>query len=212
MRILLADDEDVARLKLGAILKRSGYEVLTAADGNQAWHILQHPDAPRLALLDWMMPGVDGIELCRKVRALPSHDPIYLILLTSKGAKEDIVAGLKSGANDYITKPFDREELEARVHVGSRVVELQQSLARRVRELEEALAEIKQLRGLLPICSYCKKIRNDDNYWEQVESYLGARSAVQFSHSICPGCWEKVVAEELGLRRDEMPHPGHSPV
>jgi sigma-B regulation protein RsbU (phosphoserine phosphatase) len=198
MRLLVADDEDVTRLRLEALLTRAGHEVVSAGDGNQAWQILQRPDAPRLALLDWMMPGLDGIELCRKVRALPAADPIYLILLTSKGEKEHIVEGLQSGANDYITKPFDRAELQARVQVGCQVVALQLDLARRVRELEESLAEIKQLRGLLPICSYCKKIRNDHNYWEQVETYLGARSAVQFSHGICPECWDNVVVPELG--------------
>jgi phosphoserine phosphatase RsbU/P len=128
--------------------------------------------------------------------------PPYLILLTAKGRREDIITGLKAGANDYVTKPFDREELRARVQVGARIVELQHSLADRVHALEEALARVKQLQGLLPICSYCKKIRDDQNYWQQVENYISRHSEAQFSHSICPGCYEQLVKPELDqLRR-----------
>src|SRR5579859_1179283 len=110
MKILVADDEIVTRLKLEALLRHWNYQVVTAADGNEAWRILQQPEAPRLALVDWIMPEMDGTELCRNVHGLSGDQPIYLILLTSKDAKADIVAGLQSGANDYITKPFDREE------------------------------------------------------------------------------------------------------
>src|SRR5262249_57910928 len=98
------------------------------------------------------------------------------------------VTGLQSGANDYVTKPFDRAELQARVCVGKSVVELQRSLALRVRELEDALSQVRQLQGLLPICCYCKKIRDDRNYWQQVETYVGDHSAARFSHAICPDC------------------------
>jgi sigma-B regulation protein RsbU (phosphoserine phosphatase) len=135
---------------------------------------------------------------------MPSSTPPYLILLTAKGGREDLVTGLEAGANDYVTKPFNREELRARVQVGVRMVELQQSLADRVKALEEALARVKQLQGLLPICSYCKKIRDDQNYWQQVESYIAEHSQAQFSHSICPDCYEKLVKPELDqLRRQQ---------
>ena len=197
MKVLIAEDDSISRLMLQSMLVEWGYEVIAVADGVEAWRTLQSPDAPRLAVLDWVMPGMDGVEVCRRVRARPTQDPVHLILLTSRDEKADIVAGLKGGASDYVTKPFDRDELQARIQVGRTVVELQQSLAARVRELEEALTQVKQLQGLLPICCYCKKIRDDKNYWQQVEEYLGHHSALQFSHGICPHCWEKVVKPQL---------------
>jgi response regulator RpfG family c-di-GMP phosphodiesterase len=112
-------------------------------------------------------------------------------LLTGRDAKADVVAGLLAGANDYVTKPFDREELRARLHVGRQVVELQHSLAARVQQLEKALSQVNSLEGLLPICTYCKKIRDDNNYWEQVETYLLDHSEVRFSHGICPDCLQR---------------------
>ncbi len=107
------------------------------------------------------------------------------------------MAGLDSGADDYITKPFDRDELQARINVGLRMAALQQSLAERVADLEEALKRVKQLQGLLPICCYCKCIRNDGNYWQRVEEYIGEHSDAQFSHGICPKCFDTVVKEQL---------------
>ncbi len=202
MKILVAEDDMVSRRLLEATLVKWGYEVVVTCDGAEAWAVLQGADAPPLAILDWMMPGMDGIELCRKVRQALMPTPPYLILLTAKGRREDVVTGLRSGANDYVTKPFDREELRARVQVGIRIVELQQSLADRVKALEDALARVKQLQGLLPICSYCKKIRDDQNYWQQVENYISEHSEAQFSHSICPDCYERHVKPELDqLRR-----------
>ena len=202
MKILIAEDDMVSRRLLEATLIKWGYGVVVTCDGAEAWEALQSADAPPLAIVDWMMPGMDGIELCRRVRHELTHTPPYLILLTAKGRRQDVVTGLRSGANDYVTKPFDREELQARVQVGMRIVELQHSLADRVKALEEALARVKQLQGLLPICSYCKKIRDDQNYWQQVENYISEHSEAQFSHSICPDCYERRVKPELDqLRR-----------
>jgi DNA-binding response OmpR family regulator len=150
-----------------------------------------------MALLDWQMPGIDGLEVCRAVRAKVQSLPVYIILLTSAGGSQNIIQGFKSGANDYVTKPFDCDELGARLEVGRRMVELQLSLAARVTQLEEALARVKQLQGLLPICSYCKKIRNDKNYWQQVEGFIRDHSEAQFTHGICPDCYEKIVQAEL---------------
>jgi DNA-binding response OmpR family regulator len=197
MRILVAEDQAVSRRILEATLRKWGYEVIAVEDGTQAWEALQAEDAPPLVILDWLMPGMDGIEICRQIRQSPSRRPIYLILLTARGGSEDKVTGLQSGADDYITKPFNHEELRARVQVGIRVLELQGALAQRVRELEEALSRVKTLQGLLPICSYCKKIRNDRNYWQQVEGYISDHSQAQFSHGICPECYARFVQPEL---------------
>jgi DNA-binding response OmpR family regulator len=117
------------------------------------------------------------------------------MLLTSRSARSDLVAGLEAGADDYLVKPFDLGELRARVHVGMRVATLQERLADRVAELQAALASVKQLSGLLPICSYCKRIRSDKDYWEQVDSYVAHHSEAQFSHGICPTCYTKVMEE-----------------
>ena len=200
MRILIAEDEPVSCLLLEKTLIAWGHEAVVTHDGAQAWAALQEKDAPTLAILDWMMPGMDGVEVCSRVRQKQTTPPAYLILLTAKGLKTDIVEGLIAGANDYVTKPFDRAELRARVQVGVTVVELQQSLADRVIELEDALAHVMLLQGILPICSYCKHVRDDQNYWQSVEYYIGEHSEAKFSHSICPACYETLIQPQL----DEM--------
>jgi DNA-binding response OmpR family regulator len=195
MKVLIAEDEPVSRRLLESALARWGYEVVTAVDGEQAWALLQQAGAPTIMVLDWLMPHLDGIEICRRVRAHPRLGSAYVILLTSRTAKEDIVEGLEAGADDYVTKPFDTSELRARMQVGVRVVNLQSALADRVHQLEDALSRVKQLQGLLPICCYCKKIRDDKNYWHQVESYVGSHADVRFSHGICPECSDKLRVE-----------------
>jgi DNA-binding response OmpR family regulator len=197
MRILIAEDNATSRRALEANLVGWGFDVVSTEDGEQAWSVLQQPDAPKLAILDWMMPGQDGVEVCRRARTIESTEPPYLILLTARGSQGDIVAGLEGGADDYLTKPVDRAELRARLQAGQRVVNLQSSLATRVRELEAALAKVKRLQGLLPICSYCKKVRSDENYWQQVDAYITEHSDLRLSHGICPDCFETVMREEL---------------
>jgi CheY-like chemotaxis protein len=164
---------------------------------------LQQPDAPPLAIVDWMMPGLDGIEICRRLRRVETATPTYVILLTSRDAAADVVEGLRAGADDYVTKPPNEDELLARISVGARVIALQQTLADRVRRLEDALANVKQLQGLLPMCSYCKRIRDDHNYWQQVESYISEHSGVQFSHGYCPDCFRKYVEPQLDALDDK---------
>lgn len=129
MKILIADDDVTSRAVLAGVLAKFGHEVVQTVDGAQAWETMQRPDAPRLAILDWMMPGLGGLDVCRLVRSLPSDQPQYIIILTSKGEKENIVDGLEAGADDYLAKPFDAGELRARVDVGARLVELQARLS-----------------------------------------------------------------------------------
>ena len=196
MRILIADDERFSLHLLKTVLTKEGNEIVSCSAGDEALRVLREPARPEIAILDWMMPGLNGIDVCREARAIPGLST-YLILLTSRDGAQDLIQGLAAGADDYIVKPFNPAELQARVDVGARIVTLQRRLADRVRELESALQKVKQLQGLLPICSYCKKIRNDQNYWEQVEGYLSKASDVRFSHGICPECFKKHAEPEM---------------
>ena len=128
MKILIAEDEKITRTMLARKLNNWGYEVVSAPDGNEAWEILQQKDAPNLIIIDWMMPGMDGVEICRRLKQIETKTPSYIILLTSLDNEEDIVAGLDAGADDYITKPFKNSELRSRINVGRRMIELQASL------------------------------------------------------------------------------------
>ena len=206
MRVLIADDEATTRRLIQATLTGWGFEVLVAVDGDAALRILKGPSPPEIALLDWMMPGADGLEVCRRLRTALPDTPAYIILVTARGGLANIVQGLEAGADDYITKPFDPRELRARLHAGARIVQLQKALVERFHELEEALKRVKQLQGLLPICSYCKKIRNDRNYWEQVDAYVASHSEAQFSHGVCPECYELHMRPQL-----ERLHEGDVP-
>jgi len=202
VRILIAEDEPVSRHLLEATLSEWGYEVTSVEDGPQALAALRRPDGPKLAVLDWEMPGVSGPEVCRHLRAEPTPEPPYVLLLTVRDETSDLVEGLRSGANDYVVKPFRRDELAARLHVAGRLLDLQHQLAQRVAELEQALAQVRRLRGLIPICAWCKKVRNDQNYWQQVEDYVTEHSDARFNHSMCPECFAKQMAE-LNAERGE---------
>jgi DNA-binding response OmpR family regulator len=197
VRVLIAEDDRVSRRLLEATLTRWSYEVISTADGCEALAALGVEAPPPLAIFDLMMPCLDGIELCRLIRQSPTLNLTYVLLLTTRSDKRDLIEGLRAGADDYLAKPYDHDELRARLQVGERVIALQQKLAARVSELEAALSQVKQLRGLLPICSYCKRIRDDQNYWEQVDSYIAKHSAAQFSHGICPDCYRSRVRQEL---------------
>ena len=203
MKILLAEDDPLYARLLQRLLEGE-YEVGLARDGVEAWEALQAENPPQLAVLDWLMPRMDGIEVCRRVRQRPKMASTYMILLTSRDRIKDILAGFEAGADDYLVKPCDPEELRARVRVGRRVVELQSALAAHVAQLEQALARVRQLQGLLPICAYCKRIRNDENYWEQLETYVSAHSEASFSHGICPNCYQSIMKPQIeSIRADK---------
>jgi len=190
--VLIADDDKVTLNVLNDVLTRAGYDVITATDGEQAWKKLQQSPV-QLAVLDWLMPGMEGIEICQRAAKEPKLANRYFILLTGKDKTDDLVVGLQSGASDYLRKPFNEAELLARVEVGMRFIKLQKKLAERVEEMERALATVRRLEGLLPICSYCKRIRNEQDYWERVDNYISQHANVRFSHNICPDCYEKHV-------------------
>jgi DNA-binding response OmpR family regulator len=195
MHILIAEDDSTSRLVLSGVLRKRGYEITETVNGSEAWLAMQKEEAPSLAIIDWMMPEINGLELIRLIREQNTNRPPYIIMLTTRGEKEDIISGLEAGANDYLAKPFDPNELCARIEVGRRVLELQDLLATKVEALNLALEQIKTLRGIVPICSHCKKIRDDSGYWNQVEVYIRNHTEAEFSHGICPDCAVKFYLE-----------------
>jgi sigma-B regulation protein RsbU (phosphoserine phosphatase) len=208
LKVLVADDDRLARRLLETVLTGWGYEVVVAGDGDAAWSVLSGDnEPPPIAVLDWVMPGMTGVEVCQKVRARASLSHLYIVVLTTRSGTEDLVAALEAGADDHLTKPFLPAELKARMRVGERVARLQQSLKDRVTALERALADVTQLQGLLPICMYCKKIRTDNNYWQQVDSYIGEHSGATFTHGICPECRETRVKAEIERARRSLGRP-----
>lgn len=197
IRLLVADDDRIATKILTAAIKDWPFDVTVVHDGESAWSVMTE-QRPQIAVLDWEMPGADGPELCRRARQTPECAGTYIILLTGREGRANLIHGLGAGADDYVTKPFDREEFLVRIQVGARVAALQQRLAERVDELQAALANVRQLEGFIAICSYCKRIRSDAQQWEQMERYISDHSHAQFSHGICPDCYEKV-REEFGV-------------
>lgn len=190
MKILLAEDEAVSRKILKKALEGWKHEVIEVSDGVQALEALKSDVDLRLAIVDWMMPIMDGIEVVRQARASISNADryVYIIVLTQKDSRLDIVAGLEAGADDYMVKPFDPDELEVRIRSGQRIVELQCELAETNLRLRNALADVKKLSGFLPLCASCKRIRDAEGNWQQIESYISRHSEAHFSHSVCPDC------------------------
>ena len=202
MRILIAEDDATSRMVLASILTGEGFDVTSAEDGGAAWQLLQQPGAPSLAIVDLMMPGLDGLELVRRVRALPNAVPPYLIIVSTKDDKADVVAGLGAGANDYLTKPYDPGELRARIEVGRQLIETRIALNEKVEELELALKEVRTLKGIVPICASCKNVRDDQGYWNRVETYLNEHTEAEFSHAVCPDCMKRLYPQ---FKDDESP-------
>jgi DNA-binding response OmpR family regulator len=187
-RVLLAEDETVTRRLLEAQMTRFGFEVISVADGLKAWDVLQEPAPPSLVVLDWNMPGLDGPDVCKRIRESARASYTYMLLVTARNAKSDVVEGLSAGADDFVSKPVDPDELHARLRTGERIVRLEQTLGRQVKELQAAAEHVKELQGMIPICMHCKRIRNQSQIWEKVETYIEQRSEAKFSHALCAEC------------------------
>lgn len=204
MRVLIAEDDLTSHSILKAILEKWDYEVISTFNGEEALKVLMSEGRPDIAILDWMMPNMDGLEVVKRVRTERNEDvPVYIIMLTALAEKSHVVEGLNAGADDYIIKPYDREELLARLNVGKRIVELQKELAQKIKELQDALEHIKTLQGIIPICSICHKIRTDADSWERLEKYIEEHSDAQFSHGICPDCMVKYYGDYLKKTEDK---------
>lgn len=193
MKILLVDDDPVARLHLEAELRALGHDPVLAESGDEALSLLVDSGA-RVIISDWMMPGLDGLELCRRVRT--SQDYVYFILFSQKeGSRQNEQLAADAGVDDFLLKPVHAHDLWMRLRVAERIL----GFTRRVHELEE----------ILPICGYCKKIRDDGNYWQRIEQYFKERTGAEFSHSVCPDCMETVVRPQL--EKMGVPIPAHFP-
>lgn len=202
MKVLIAEDDPTTRELVRRLIAAAGSEVVIASNGEEALELARR-EQPDIVLTDWMMPGLNGVELCQQLRsAAPGQPYVYVILLTVRDEKEDISRALDEGADDYIVKPFDAKELMARVRAGERIVRLETMLRHRNEELEESLQTIRQLKSLLPICVFCKRIRTDENYWQQIEAYIHQQTGTDFSHGICPECFEKHYPDYYHKMRD----------
>jgi DNA-binding response OmpR family regulator len=181
MKILIAEDDPVAMKILRRALETLGHEVVAAATGTEAWEEFDR-NPVRLVVSDWYMPGLDGLELCRKIRGRSKTAYTYFILLTSQetGAENYDLAS-EAGVDDFLTKPLDRPTIRMRLRVAERILSF--------------TSEIRQLKDMIPICSYCRKIRNDENYWQMVETYINEQTGSNFTHGICPTCHEALLAE-----------------
>ena len=183
MKVLAVEDDEVGRTVLRQALRTLGYTVVEAVDGEAAWTQLQG-ESVRIVVSDWMMPGLDGLELCRRIRARTGQDYTYFILVTARDASsQNQRTAMEAGVDDFLSKPIDMQELWMRLHVAERILRY----TTRVRQLEQ----------LLPICSYCKKVRDDHNYWQQIENYIKDRTGSEFSHSVCPDCYQRIVVPDL---------------
>ena len=188
MKILTVEDDAVARMVLDASLRSLGHEAILTRDGDEAWARMRSEPA-RVIVSDWKMPGMDGLDLCRRVRSM-SGEYTYFILLTQLSATDDNQqAALEAGVDDFLTKTISMRELRMRLHVAARILDFS--------------SQVRRLERILPICGYCKRIRDDGNAWQQLESYIHSRTGSNFSHGICPECYDVHVRPVL----DGMPPP-----
>ncbi|MDO9578597.1 MAG: response regulator [Candidatus Cloacimonadales bacterium] len=204
-KILIVDDEPINVMIANKILQKNGYDTCTAKNGQEALDTI-FSEPVDLILLDIMMPEMNGFEVCSKLQANDATKNIPVIFLTAVTDKESIVKGFDAGGKDYLTKPFNTPELLARVKAHAELKLARDKQQHLIEELRKALSEIKTLSGLLPICSHCKKIRDDSGYWQGVEHYIAARSNTQFSHGICPDCMRQFypkVAEKILKKQAE---------
>ena len=180
MRTLIAEDHRETRASLSLLLRSEGYDVSEAASGSEAWHEYEH-NRFALVISDWMMPELDGLELCRRIRATERPYYPYVILLTALKGKDRFLQAMSAGVDDFISKPFDPDELRAKLHAAERIVTLQD--------------RVKRLEGILSTCMYCKKIRDENQAWVTIEDYITERSNAEFSHGVCPQCLSKASAQ-----------------
>ncbi|MCS6885028.1 MAG: response regulator [Acidobacteriota bacterium] len=181
MKILLVDDDPMSIKILESTLSSLGHETVVACNGLQALEKFKS-EPVRIIISDWVMPEMDGLELCRNIRRLHQAEYTYFIMLTVRLAeKQNLLEATHAGVDDFLTKPLDKETIWMRLYVAERILEYTK--------------QIRTLKNFLPICMYCKKIRNDENYWQQLESYIQEQTGSTFTHGICPDCYQKAMQQ-----------------
>ena len=196
-RVLVAEDDERSRDGLVRLLQREGYDVAVANDGQAAINILLAPNPPQVALLDWEMPRLDGIHVCWAVRSIPANPYTYIIMVTAKAEAKDALAAFAAGVDDFLSKPLDSLQLLARLRCGERVLGLEKRSAESVVELKKALGEVRKLRRLLPICTYCRKVRDHSGAWHETDACDRDETGTEFSQVICPACMENVIQRDM---------------
>lgn len=195
MKLLIAEDDAVSAAVIEAAVRKLGHESITAHDGAEAWALLER-ERIRVVISDWQMPNMNGLQLCRKVRA-ESPAYVFFILLTQMSASGGNKAlAIEAGVDDFLDKPVDVEVLSMRLRMAERILDYERT--------------VHELRSIVPICSYCKKIRDDANYWQQVEGYLAQHTGATLSHGVCPDCYNRVVVPQIEKFGIEPP-PYQSP-
>ncbi len=201
MKILLVEDDKILREILKNELKKHfQFEIVETESGIQAVNLSKDEEV-KIVILDWELPDLDGIKVLNFLRKIYRKSYLYIIMLTGRNKKKDIIYGLNQGADDYLGKPFDLKELIARIKVGKRTILILDTLREKIIALENSIEEINILKGLLPICSYCKSIRVDENYWQKLEDYLLKKTGLKFSHGVCPECYSKHIEPRLKLQK-----------
>lgn len=196
-RVLVAEDDELARFALVALLRHHDYEVLAAADGRETLTHLAADAEPLLLLLDWEMPHRNGLQICQTLREMERSQRTHVIMLTARTEPGDVLRAFEAGADEFLTKPVDVAHLLARLRSGLRILQLEHRQAVRAAEFERTRQEVRELQRLLPICMYCKRVRDQREHWDEIESYLAASAGVRFSHGICPRCFDTVLADAM---------------
>ena len=191
MKILIADDDPIIRQVLMNLLSKWGYGVVPTTNGAEAWEVLQHDTSLRIGLFDWFMPEINGMELTRRIREA-NIAPFYVMLVTARGGKESMIEALDAGANDFISKPFDREVLQARIKVGVNSVELQSYLIQRLSEAESAAQSVSQLKNFIAVCSVCGNVRDMQDQWHKIQLPFATNTGETAFHVCCPDCRVKI--------------------
>jgi DNA-binding response OmpR family regulator len=182
MKILIVEDDPESRAALKILLEMDGHDVTSAQNGNEGWQAFTSGHFP-VVISDWIMPHMDGLELCRRIRSAGRPSYSYVVLVSALKGKASYLQGMAAGADDFVSKPYDPDELKTRLIVAGRIIGIQD--------------RVKRLEGILPTCMYCKKIRDERDQWVGIETYISTRSLASFSHGVCPACYESYVKPDL---------------
>ena len=182
MKILIVEDNSVSAAVLEAALVKLGHQPTRAPDGIMGWDAFQC-EPVRVVVSDWLMPGLDGLELCKRIRARGGEYTYFILLSAQESSGGNLEQAIAAGVDDFLNKPVKIDELRMRLHVAERILNYS--------------TQVQQLESFIPLCSYCKKVRDDKNYWSQIESYINTRTGSQFSHGVCPDCYDRVLVPQM---------------